>query len=306
MSFDISQIANARTSQIYQGLKDDGVLKTSMTDIVCQVVPTSGIAGHAGKISTLDFQAIAPTNALTGFKTMGTDATELTTPMSDRVYEIQEISHFKEYPRAMDKDKLFQKVKNSFVPHLQAQIEFDKDDELNSVLSGAGTSSTNSQDVTVRALSLAASEQWTDPASTPLSDLRDAAQDSLADSLFLGLSKANQLRDHDDFQSQTGYKNATASQLAEYLADYLGIQRVIIGNRIFQDGAQSAAADIQRVSSSAVCAFNSANILYLDWTSAEFEHDETTKNNRSQLYGRANASIVVVNPLYAIAFTDVA
>jgi hypothetical protein len=306
MAFNTAQIADARTTEVYKGLADDNKLKISMVALLCTKVPKSAIPGHTGKMKTLDFQSMAAATGLTGFTTLDADAEELSTPMTDRDYSIGKIAKFKAYARGLDGDKLFVKIKESFVPHLDNQVKYEQDAELDTVLSGAGTAATNAQDVTVRQLSLAAGEQWSDAGSDPLGDLLSAVQDSLADTVFLGTTKANELRNHAQFQNQTGWKYATASQLASYLEDYLQVNRVVIGNKVYQDGAQAAAANLEYLGKDRCAVFNSANLLYLDWEAIEFETDDIVKSNVRELHMRVHGAIIVVNPMYFIAFQDVA
>jgi len=307
MSFDPSQINDARTKEVYKGLKEDGKLKISMVDLLCQKVPASAIPGHEGKIKSLDFQAMAAATGLNGFGALDAEADEMSTPMSDRDFKIQKIAKFKSYARGLDGDALFAKVKESFVPQLDNQIKYEQDAELNTILTGAGTSGTNAQDVTVRNLSAGSNEQWSDDTnSDPLGDLRSAVQDSLADTVYLGITKANNLRDHAQFQSQTGFKYATSSQLASFLEDYLMVDRVVIGAKVYQDGAQTDASNLSYMSKDAACVFNSANLLYLDWKGAEFETDDIVKSNVRELHMRIHGAIVVVSADYFIAFDDVA
>ena len=306
MPFDATQINDARTREVYKGLKEEGKLKTSMVDIVCSVVPSSGIPGHAGNIKTLDFQAIFAPNDGSGFQALNAAAEELTTPTSDRPYQVQKIAKFKEYARGLNPDQLFQKIKESFVPHLSEAVSYDRDAELANVLMGSGTATGNAQDVTVRQLSATANEPWSDPASKPLDDLRSAVDDCLGDMVIIGKTKANQLQDHPDLQSATGMKYITAGQLAGYLEGFLMVDRVIIGKHVYQGGSQVAAADVKYVAADAACVTNSANILYLDWIDAEFETDVNVSTNVEQLHMRRHGSIVTINPIYTIAFQDVA
>lgn len=306
MPFDATQINDARAKEVHKGLKEEGALKTSMVDIMCQKVPKSAIPGIEGKIKSLDFQAIVATNNLSGFRALDATSEEMTTPVSDRDFKIQKIQNFKSYARGLDGDQLFMKIKESFVPHLDAQAAYEKDAELKTVLSGAGTAVTNAQDVTVRQLSAGATETWDNDASDPLADLRSAVQDSLADTVYLGTTKQNQLQDHPDFQSQTGWKYATSSQIAGFLEDYLKVDRVILDDVVYQNGAITAAADVKRLNADQACCYNSANLLYLDWSDMEFVTEDVKSDNVRKLHGIVHGAIVVVTPLFFIAFQDVA
>ncbi|QDG49306.1 hypothetical protein FIV42_00715 [Persicimonas caeni] len=306
MPFDQTQINDARAKEVYKGLKEEGELKTSMVDVMCQKVPKSAIPGIEGKIKSLDFQAIVATNSLSGFRALDATSEEMGTPVSDRDFKIQKIQNHKSYARGLEGDQLFQKIKESFVPHLDTQAAFEKDFELNTILSGSGTAVTNAQDVTVRQLSAGASETWDDPNSDPLGDLRSAVQDSLADTVYLGTTKQNQLQDHDQFQSQTGWKYATSSQIASFLEDYLKVQRVILNDVVYQNGAITDTADVKRLNADQACAYNSANLLYLDWSDMEFVTEDVKSDNVRKLHGIVHGSIIVVVPDFFIAFQDVA
>lgn len=306
MSLDQSQIADSRAREVFKGLNEEGKLSTPLTDIYCTRVPASAIPGWSGKIKKLDFQAMAAASDLSGFQALDAESEKLETPISDRVFEIGKIQKHKEYPRGLDGDELFKKIKESFVPHIDTQVTYEKNAELATVLTGQGTDTTNAQDVTVRQLSAGSNETWDDPDSDPLGDLRSAVQDSLADTVGLGTTKQNQLQDHEQFQSQTGWKYATSSQIAAFLQDYLKVRRVILEDMVFQNGSATDTADVQRLNADVACAYNSANLLYLDWSDMEFVTEDVKGNNVRKLHGIVHGAIIVVNPLWFIAFEDVA
>ena len=307
MAFDGSQINDARANEIYRGLKEDGSLTTSMVSQLAQKVPSSGIPGHEGLIKRLDFQAISPTNNLSGYGSMDANGEEMATPVSNRAYKIQKIHKYKEWALGLEPDQLFQRIKESFVPHLKTQVEYEKDAELDTILSGAGTSGTNAQDVTVRDLSAGSNEQWSDATnSDPVGDLRSAVQDAKGDTIFLGRTKANNLLDHDDFQKLTGFANPGMTALANHLIDVTGADRVVIGNKIFQNGAISAAASLDYISADRAAVFNSANLLYLETEDMKFVTEDVELSNVRRLHGVHHGSLIVVDPLNFIVFDDVA
>lgn len=306
MAFNHSQINDGRLAEIYKGVLEDGRVRGSLVDDLATTLERGQIGAYAGTMKTLDLDSQVATSDDQGFVALGAPSQTRDAKVSGRSYEIKKIAFDEVYARGLEGDLLFGKLEQTIIPRLHNRIQAAKDKELNVVLSGNGTSSGNAQDTTVRQLSAGANETWDKAQSDPLDDLLQAAQDTLADTIVLGMNRVNLLRSHAQFQSQTGMKHITLGDLADFLKGYTGVSRVFLANHFFSNAALGGTASPAYIGADSAAVFHSSNLVYLSWEGIVFEEEPVLKNNQNVVYGRAHGAIIVPDKNMFVTFQNVA
>lgn len=227
--------------------------------------------------------------------------------ISDRKYRIRRIARKASHNTKMTKDKIYDKVKDEYIPTLTRKIQTTADlYHLAPILKGQGLAA-ESRDVTTIDL---AAERWDGASSNILGRLQDAVKATGADLMVMGYDVMQAVQRNDELTSASagsGTTILTEPQIVSWLSAFLGVPEIIVGNRGYQGGAPTFALNLKYAMDGVAYVGRKDNLVHVPWDVEGIDWTEFEDEDVNAIYTKGEYwfDLITYDPAFSIAFQNV-
>lgn len=264
------------------------------------VLPRDEVPSHAGTLDTLDLASLLPQTG--GVSRVGreADAHLAQTIHSVRTYFTDRYAVRRSYGKSLEGEKLYRKVRDKLMPANWHQIMFDFDLLFFEIVSGAGVAA-NSRDCTT--VSITAGQEWDSAGGgDPLIAIRDAVALCGADTFAASRSVADALAQNPKVINNSFVAMLDDDQLAKRIMAFCRVRRVIIAQKVYQDGGAAQPLNIKYQEPDFACVYNSEVLLAIPWIEREDKEYPDESKSTMFLQGEMEMDLIVADPAGFIRF----
>lgn len=227
--------------------------------------------------------------------------------VSDRKYRIRRIARKASHNTKMTKDKVYDKVKDEYVPTITRKIQHAADVyHLAPILKGNGLES-ESRNVTTIDLT---GEEWNGANSNIVGRYQDAVRATGADIIVMGYDVLQAIQRNDEFTSASagsGTTILTEPQVVQWLTGMLGVNEIIVGSRGYQGGAPSFSLNLKYGFDGVSYVGRKANLVHVPWDVEGIDWSEYEDKDVNAIYTKGEYwfDLITYDPAFSIAFQNV-
>ena len=297
--------------QLARGLEEQGAYDWVSTRLF-NLIPPDRIKARSGKMPYIPAASMIGSGAVDTAVALGADAVELEFNISERPYDLQRYAGYQPVnAHLIQHDAVYQQAEKELFPSVAHQIGLGVDKTAELIFQGKGLAA-DSQDVTVT--QVPAGARWDTTDGDPLGMLEEAIDKIGGPNgvvIFLSPDRAKLLQNNAEVRASvlgnTAVGRVGRKALADHLADHLGVEEVVIGTRIFQDGATSDPFNAGYVFNKCVFVTKKANLARIVEKGMEvpkFEIEHYPKKETAEYIGNFHTMLGLYAPEQSIAIVD--